>query len=124
MQKLQSYFKIEEEYRVDEKKRISRKGSRKAMNDPEPDLRNLEIDWGWRHAYVPELQYIHYTDQLEEAIGIVQKEHIYSYLYFNNNRVYLCRVDLQNILKLLWRAICLNVAGALKNVSKSALINT
>lgn len=54
MQKLQSYFKIEEEYRVDEKKRISRKGSRKAMTDPEPDLRNLEIDWGWRHEGDPE----------------------------------------------------------------------
>jgi len=43
MHKLQSHFKVEEEYRVDEKKRLNRKGSKKHM-DPEPDLRNLEID--------------------------------------------------------------------------------
>ncbi|XP_046660580.1 alpha-tocopherol transfer protein-like isoform X1 [Homalodisca vitripennis] len=44
MQKLQSHFKIEEEYRVDERKRITRKGSRKGSIEPEPDLRTLEID--------------------------------------------------------------------------------
>ncbi|XP_054282835.1 alpha-tocopherol transfer protein-like isoform X2 [Macrosteles quadrilineatus] len=44
MEKLQSSFKVEEEYRVDEKKRLSRKGSKKGCPEPEPDLRTLELD--------------------------------------------------------------------------------